>query len=235
MTNEGFSVIEYSRCVPPALAAFLFLQVCECICLATRSMVLWHYPDTRGMPEMRKKGFYMDPEKLTELVTNLQKSEPNSDDAIRLAFKDKIYGHIMKRVDEDDKKVVPIILENVFSEIFASINTLRTPTAFVSWCNSITEHQIAAYFRKYRKKLNAEIEYSQKQQEELHDAKQDLGYIMECLPLLSAKHAEVVRMHVVKGVPVKEIAAQLGVPEGTVKSRLYYAREKLKNIKSKEK
>jgi len=45
---------------------------------------------------------------------------------------------------------------------------------------------------------------------------------------LGRKHRVVVRMHDLEGFTIREIAEQLGVAEGTVKSRLFYGREELK-------
>ena len=38
-------------------------------------------------------------------------------------------------------------------------------------------------------------------------------------------------MHVIKGIPVREISERLNIPEGTVKSRLYYGRKKLEELR----
>ena len=41
-------------------------------------------------------------------------------------------------------------------------------------------------------------------------------------------HREVLRMHYLENLPIDLIARRLGIPSGTVKSRLYHARQKLK-------
>ena len=56
----------------------------------------------------------------------------------------------------------------------------------------------------------------------------------EWLSQISPKHAQVMRLHVIKEIPVKEIAVMEGIPEGTVKSRLYYARKALRKIVPKK-
>lgn len=178
------------------------------------------------MSEQRKR-FYLKRADLIAMVERLQRSEPGSVDEIISTFEKKIYGHIMRRVDNKDEKAAKVILENVYSEIFASINALKKPEAFVSWCNRITENQIAAYYRKERKRIKAEKEYYEKQVATINDDNHDRIAIMEHMKRLSPKHAEVTLLHVVQGVPVKEIAARLNIPEGTVKSRLYYGRKQL--------
>lgn len=185
------------------------------------------------MSEQRKR-FYIKQADLIAIVESLQRSEPGSVDEIRSTFEKKIYGHIMRRVADKDEKAAKVILENVYSEIFASINTLKKPEAFVAWCNRITENQIAAYYRKERKRLKAEKEYYEKQLATINDDNQDRLAILEHMKHLSPKHAEVTQLHVVQGIPVKEIATRLNIPEGTVKSRLYYGRKQLDALRQKK-
>ncbi len=52
--------------------------------------------------------------------------------------------------------------------------------------------------------------------------------IREGLAKLSKDDAEVIRLALFEGKKMKEIAAVLGVPEGTVKRRLHYAKKKLR-------
>ncbi len=52
--------------------------------------------------------------------------------------------------------------------------------------------------------------------------------IHSALEGLGDKHSRVVRLHDLKGHTISEIAGIMGVPEGTVKSRLYYGRKALK-------
>lgn len=180
----------------------------------------------------KEKRFYIKRTVLVAMVERLQRSEPGSVEEIQNTFYDKIYGHIMRRT-EKDKKATIIILENVFSEIFASINTLRKPEAFVSWCNRITENKITAYYRQERRRLKTEQEYQKKHYEGISDTKMDQASICEALRYLSKKQAEVTKLHVLDGIPVQEIAELLQIPEGTVKSRLYYGRQKLIEMREK--
>ena len=180
--------------------------------------------------EKKRKGFYIKNSELVAMVERLQNSESGSVEAIREAFHDKIYGHIMRRTHKDEKAAI-IILENVFSAIFASINTLRNPSAFVSFCNRVTENQITDYYRKARKRLKAEKNYYEKQQEDAADDNRDHAAILEAMSHMSPKQAEVTMMHVIKGIPVREISERLNIPEGTVKSRLYYGRKKLEELR----
>ena len=182
----------------------------------------------------KKKQFYIERTELITMVESLQRSEPNSVEILRDAFRDKIYGHIMRRV-KNDKKVADIVLDNVFSEIFGSINTLREPAAFVKWSNRITENQIAAYYRTNRKRIKAEKAYYENLKNEVSDAQKDRAIIAAHISMLSPKHSEVVQLHVIKGIPVKEIAERLNIPEGTVKSRLYYARKNLEKERENQK
>ena len=48
------------------------------------------------------------------------------------------------------------------------------------------------------------------------------------LEKLGEKHREVIYRHDLEGYTIREIAIQLNVAEGTVKSRLFYGRELLK-------
>jgi RNA polymerase sigma-70 factor (ECF subfamily) len=52
--------------------------------------------------------------------------------------------------------------------------------------------------------------------------------LQQAIDGLSARHRVVIVLYYLEGLSLKEIAYVTGVPEGTVKSRLHYARENLK-------
>ncbi|HRV82657.1 MAG TPA: RNA polymerase sigma factor, partial [Planctomycetota bacterium] len=52
--------------------------------------------------------------------------------------------------------------------------------------------------------------------------------LFEALAGLSDHHREAFRLGVLEGQPYAQVAAQLGIPVGTVKSRVYHAVQKLR-------
>lgn len=60
------------------------------------------------------------------------------------------------------------------------------------------------------------------------DARVDTMVVEEALRRLSREHRVVVVETYLKGRPAAEVAAELGVPAGTVRSRLYYALKALR-------
>jgi RNA polymerase sigma-70 factor (ECF subfamily) len=53
-------------------------------------------------------------------------------------------------------------------------------------------------------------------------------YIQECLKSLSLEHREIIDLVYFHEKSVKEIADLLDIPEATVKTRMFYARKKLR-------
>jgi RNA polymerase sigma-70 factor (ECF subfamily) len=62
-------------------------------------------------------------------------------------------------------------------------------------------------------------------------AKKDKGAVLrDCLTALSAEHREVVDLVYYHEKSVEEVARIVGIPEATVKTRMFYARRKLSEL-----
>jgi RNA polymerase sigma-70 factor (ECF subfamily) len=62
-------------------------------------------------------------------------------------------------------------------------------------------------------------------------AKKDKGAVLrECMTSLSAEHREVVDLVYYHEKSVEEVAEIVGIPEATVKTRMFYARKKLSEL-----
>ncbi len=62
-------------------------------------------------------------------------------------------------------------------------------------------------------------------------AKKDKGAVLrQCLTRLSAEHREIVDLVYYHEKSVEEVAGIVGIPEATVKTRMFYARKKLSEL-----
>ena len=181
----------------------------------------------------------MEREKLIALVTAVQNGQDGAAGELYDAFYDDIYYHILKTVDKDPELAADLT-QDTFMEILETIHKLEEPLAFVTWSKQIAYHKCTAYFRKRRDILLDEQEdgYSafdtleEDRAEFIPDEALDKEDFKETIRAMISELPEEQRsallLRYFNEVSVKEIAQIQGVTEGTVKSRLNYARKAIK-------
>lgn len=178
-------------------------------------------------------------EKLISMVQAVQRNEENAATELYEAFQSNIYYHILKNVN-NDAELAADLTQETFIEILQTIHTLQEPAAFVTWSHQIAYHKCTAYFRKRREILLDEYEdgYSvfdtqvEIREEFIPDEaldKEELKKtIQEMINELPEEQRSALLLRYFNEISVKEIAQIQGVSEGTVKSRLNYARKAIK-------
>ncbi len=129
------------------------------------------------------------------------------------------------------------IAQESWISIFKSIHKLKDPALFRFWAYRIVQRRAADAIKKLQRdrvvvedtshdKMTIEPDYMVKE-----DRIQQMLTVISGLPNLQQ---EMLRLFYLEKQSIKVIAHYLELPEGTVKSRLFYARkelkEKLKNI-----
>jgi RNA polymerase sigma factor (sigma-70 family) len=177
-------------------------------------------------------------EKLISLVKSLQAGEEDAFTQLYDAFYESIYYHILKTVKEPE--LAADLTQDTFMEVLETIHKLEEPAAFVTWAKQIAYHRCTAYFRKTHELLADEDEdgYSvfdtiQEDRAEFIPGealdKEDLkNAIRDMIDSLPPEQRSALMMRYFEEISVKEIAEIQGVTEGTVKSRLNYARKAVK-------
>ncbi|MDX1661498.1 MAG: RNA polymerase sigma factor [Gemmatimonadota bacterium] len=130
------------------------------------------------------------------------------------------------------------VLQDAFVKIYQNLSTLSTPEAFFPWARRILINTALDAIR--RRRTTSEVEVASDdpeiaQRESSFDAPdrgvrrrefyRELESALEGLP---PRQREVVTLHDVEGLATDEVADRLGVPTATVRSNLFYAREKLR-------
>jgi RNA polymerase sigma-70 factor (ECF subfamily) len=129
--------------------------------------------------------------------------------------------------------------EDVVSEVF--VDLWRNPAAFegrsqvATWLMAIARNKAWSLLRK---KKDAEIddealsaiEDDSDDPEVVAQKKSKSEVLRACLEKLSAEHREVIDLVYYHDKTVEEVAAIVGVPEGTVKTRMFHARKRLSEI-----
>jgi len=99
----------------------------------------------------------------------------------------------------------------------------------VGWANRIVARRAADRVRRRVRARGREVTGDGVEGADRTAAGSEHSDLREAIERLSVDHREVVSLFYGRSMGVSEIAAVLGVPPGTVKSRLHHARLQLKN------
>lgn len=146
------------------------------------------------------------------------------------------YGIVGNRQDAED------LTQEAFIKAYSAIGSLKTDQAFYNWLLRITVNTGINYKKKLLGKSPIPLEqvdeliFPGESPEELAERHDRLQHITALVAELPADHRAVLVLREIEELSYDEIALALDIPLGTVKSRLKYARDKLRQaiIRQKE-
>ncbi len=126
------------------------------------------------------------------------------------------------------------VLQDVWIKVLHGIRKLKDPGSLRSWLYTITHGVAVDRIRRNTFRERAEqVELEDFQEvEEPSFAVEDAAAIHLALSQISLTHREVLVLHFLEEMSIAEIATVVGCSEGTVKSRLHYAKRAMKEILS---
>ena len=124
----------------------------------------------------------------------------------------------------------PEAAQDAAMTIAKNISRLQDPSRFSAWAYTIVRRRVADHISKAvktrdlkQKLIHTSIDVADVSADEKLTLKQGLSHLSEAEQLL-------LKLFYTDGLKAVEIAAAMGIPLGTVKSRLYKARQNLKSI-----
>lgn len=134
-----------------------------------------------------------------------------------------------------DERMAEDILQEVFLRVNRYADSFDQSQPFEPWLYRITVNLCYTWTNRAKRwvytfqdtieRLKAP---SRRDPEKVTESREQRAILRRAIDGLPGSHRVVVVLYYLEGLSVNEVAYALGVPEGTVKSRLYYAREKLR-------
>lgn len=139
------------------------------------------------------------------------------------------------------------VSQDVFLKVYKAIGTFKGDSEFSTWLYRIAKNTALDFVRK-RKQSTVSIDSSGEEGEgfDLPDEhtssnpeksalqNEKIEKLRKAILLLSDEHREIIILRDLNDYSYEEIASKLEIEQGTVKSRLYRAREALRKILLKE-
>lgn len=124
------------------------------------------------------------------------------------------------KADADD------VLQEVYLTAFQKFSQLKNKDAFKAWIISIARNKCNDYFRK--KATRSELSIDELMEKDLSDGRHgvsEMNLVRETLDFLGDRDKQILYLYFWKEMPQAEISNRLNIPVGTVKSRLYTAKQ----------
>lgn len=176
---------------------------------------------------------------LTDLIELSKQGDPEAQEALVLETQNKVYYHCKKflKNDQDAQDAT----QDVLIAMLTKLDTLREPAAFWGWLNRITANRCKELLTRGVKEWqipededggsmldDMETLDDQTVPDKAMDNAETQRLILDIIDGLSPEQRMTVTFFYYDEMSVKDIAATMEVSEGTVKSRLNYARKSIK-------
>lgn len=182
-----------------------------------------------------------------ELVEAVLAGDPSAYRGLVERYQSRVYALVVGMIrDREDARD---LTQEAFVKAYNNLARFRLESSFYTWLYRIAMNLAIDHLRKHKKRKHTEFD----EQIASHDAaggladghtresprrtverKQLQGRILEALDKLSPDHKQIILLREIEGLSYQEIAETLEVAEGTVMSRLFYARRKLQQLLKKE-
>ena len=121
-------------------------------------------------------------------------------------------------------------IQDAWIGISRGLRRLAEPAAFPGWAYQIVSHKCRDWLRRQRRQRQIDELYRAEAHEPCEPAIEQHGSLRDALAQLSGHDRAILSLRYEDSFSTAQIAAILGIPEGTVKSRLFYARNRLKHF-----
>ena len=145
----------------------------------------------------------------------------------------RVYRFVLRLVRNE--ATAEDLISEVFLDIWRQAGKFEGRSAVSTWMLSIARFKALSAMRK-RQDTELDDETAERIEDQADDpetalAKKDKGALLrQCLTALSAEHREIVDLVYYHEKSVEEVAGIVGIPEATVKTRMFYARKKLSEL-----
>lgn len=168
------------------------------------------------------------------LIARIATGDERALDTLYARYRPRLRRYLWRLLDGDDG-LVEEALQDIFLAVWQSAARFRGEAKIATWVFQIA-HNIALHARQRGARhptsaslLAADGQGASVQRDPYTEAVITRLSVRDALGKLSKKHREVLDLFFRQGFSADEIAAILGVPPGTVRSRMSYARKALRN------
>lgn len=178
-----------------------------------------------------------------QLVSLAQEGNTRAFDELVRRYTPKLYGMIYNMTS--NREDTADLLQDVFAKAYRSLKRFMGRSSFYTWIYSISVNMTLNFLKKrgrYHKVSLDDVDTGIENDPEfikvttanggtmrevhVHELQKRLN---EAMMRLSEDHRTVVTLYDIQGLQHSEISQILGVSEGTVRSRLFYAHRQLQN------
>jgi RNA polymerase sigma factor, sigma-70 family len=177
-----------------------------------------------------------------ELVARTKEGDASAFDELVRRYSPRVYGLIYNMTSNHEE--TNDVMQDVFLKAFRSIKGFRGDSSFYTWIHTIAMNMTINFLKKRNRRrgmslddvdshiendpdfIEATATSDPRREANLSELQKRLN---EAMQKLSHDHRAVVTMFDIQGMPHAEIAKILGISEGTVRSRLFYAHRQLQN------
>jgi RNA polymerase sigma-70 factor, ECF subfamily len=129
------------------------------------------------------------------------------------------------------------VMQETWIGISGGLRRLKDASAFPAWAYRIVSNKCRDSIRHQRRQREAQDTYTEwmrREDRETATTEERHGNLRDALDQLSGPDRAVLSLRYEEDFDTAEIAGILGIPEGTVKSRLFYARGRLRKYLEKD-
>lgn len=139
---------------------------------------------------------------------------------------DVVYSFLKFKIH--DQHLIEDIIQETFLSVYKGLETLQNKASIKSWILSIAHNKMVDKLRKSNLETPKEIDDNLIEAQDNLDA--DDIFVDDLLNNLDETSSQILYGIYVEGLTYGDLANVLNIPEGTVKSKCYYARKKLRNV-----
>jgi RNA polymerase sigma-70 factor, ECF subfamily len=179
----------------------------------------------------------MDDATAKQLLLRVVHGDQAAFDRLYRAHSRRVYAYVLNLLR--DPAGAEEVLLDAMHEVWRSAERFRGDAKFSTWLLGIARNKALLVYRRRRvddchddldglaETLTAEDDadgFAQLAQ------KQRCEGLLECMGKLSEEHRECLRLVFYEGYSIEDVAALQSVPENTVKTRLFHARQKMRRL-----
>lgn len=165
-----------------------------------------------------------------DLITGAIQGDSGMQKLLYDRFAGKMYGVCLRYSNQVED--ANDILQEGFIKVFRNLPKYRGEGSFEGWVRRIFVNTAIEHYRKRSKTFQVTEAQENTVEDQSLDALDNLAQkdLVNLINQLSPGYKMVFNMHVIEGYSHKEIAAELGITEGTSKSQLARAKGVLKSM-----